>query len=135
MNNRLKMVNQLNPELLSILMAITNVPEYGLSSIIQMPSAIKILYRIFVEDRLALNQYNSDISYIIDLVKDYSKKQIDDIEIKQRFQVIDMIYLYNMMKSISMELYEKVDDLYNPKMVKDVNEKFFSDYPLDLNVL
>ncbi len=40
-----------------------------------------------------------------------------------------------MMKSISMELYEKVDDLYNPKMVKDVNEKFFNDYPLDLNVL
>ena len=134
-NKRLQDISQINPELLSLLLSITKVPKYGLPSILQVPMAINIMKKIFVDDKLALNQYNSDVAHIVELIKGYTKKQIESFEIIQRFKVIDAIYLYNSLKALAMETYTKVDDLYNPKMIKEVNEKFFKHYPLDLNVL
>ncbi|MDD3122010.1 MAG: hypothetical protein PHC62_00675 [Candidatus Izemoplasmatales bacterium] len=132
---RLDKINALSPELLSVLMAITKSSEYGYGSELLFPAAINILYKLIVEDKLALNQYNTNINDLMTLISMNTTKQVDPHELIKRFRTLDLMYQYNNMVSMNLERYQFVDDLYNPDMVKMINEKFFKECPLDLNVL
>lgn len=135
LNKRMQLLNQINPEFLSALLTVTRVPEYGMQSILQIPYTISLFYKMIVEDKFVLNQYNSNIENMVEIISGYIKKKINKDQIVRRFKVLDIPYQYNMFKIANIEVYEKVDDLYNANMIKEINEKFFKHYPLDLNVL
>lgn len=132
---RIETVSQVHPELFSVLLAIAKVPDYGYPSELKVPAAIKTLYQMVVKDKMVLNGYNHDIRELMTTLQSYITKQLDIENLVNRFKTLDVIYLYNMIVSINIELYTHIEDLYNPNMVKKINEKFFKEYPLDLNVL
>ena len=138
MEQRYQKISMISPELFSALLSIIGCHEYGYKSVISFPAAINVLYKIIIENQLLLNQYNYSPLDLFRLVEEYTKtkRNINIVELESRFRTIDTIYLYDQMQAINMELITKIpEDLYAPEMLKKINEKFFADNPLDLNVL
>ena len=136
LKNRLDKVSAINPGLYSLFLAMTKVPERGYPSIMNIPSAINILYNILVEERLELNAYTTYPLNLLNLVAERSSNyKFNSTEIENRFRAIDSYYLLNNLRLTKVEEYRFVKDLYNPSLLKELNEKFFSEIPLDLNAL
>lgn len=138
MRQRYQKIGEINPELFSILLSIIGCPEYGYRSVLHTRIAIDVLHKIVVEDQMLLNQYNYNPLEMFRLISELSRtrKNINIVELESRFRTLDTVYLYDQMQAINMELMTKVpEDLYAPEMLKNINERFFKDNPLDLNVL
>lgn len=138
MKERYQKISAINPELFSVVLSIIGCNEYNYKYVLQIPSTINILYKIFIEDQLLLNQYNYNPLEVFRLVSNNAKTKnnINIVELESRFRTMDTIYLYDQMQAINMELMTKIpEDLYAPELVKKINEKFFKENPLDLNVL
>lgn len=131
--NTLSQLSYLNPSLLSLIMAINGLPSKKLLTLFNITTAVGRLY-LAVSDHRIINDYNSDIDYVYNQLQLYSK--IDSANFKYRFNAVDLVFqhrLYSMMaesKDISWLI-----NLQDPNTVKDINNKYFIDNPLDLNAL
>lgn len=138
MTQRYQKICTINPELFSALLSIIGCNEYGYNSVLPFPTTINAFYKIIIENQLVLNQYSYNPLELFKLVVENvnTKKNINIVELESRFRTLDTIYLYDQMQAINMELMTKLpEDLYAPEMLKKINEKFFRNNPLDLNVL
>lgn len=138
MKKRLEKLQKLSPELLSAFLTFTGVGEYDLPAITRFPTTLNDFYKIFVEENFLLNGYNNDIEYLIKMVQGIStssKINIDPAYVLKRFNLLDLYSNYYTLAYNNVERYVAVDDLYQPDMVKDINNRFFASCPLDLNVL
>lgn len=138
MNKRLEKIGKISPELYSAFLTFTGVGEYNLPAITKFPTTLNDFHKVFVEEQFLLNQYNNDIEYLIQMIQGVSsskKSEIDPRYVLTRFSLIDLISNYNALVFNNIERYVEVEDLYQPDMVKDINERFFTKCPLDLNVL
>ena len=82
-----------------------------------------------------LNDYNTDINYVYDQLELFSK--IDPDNFRCRFNAVDLIYqnrLYNMNMAESKDISWCID-LRDPDTVRNINNKYFANNPLDLNAL
>lgn len=135
---RLEKISQLSPELLSAFLTFTGIGEYNLASITRFPTTLNDFYKIFVEEQFLLNKYNNDIEYLIKMIQGVSSGQKANINPKYvltRFSLLDLYSNYYSLVYNNIERYVAVEDLYQPDMVKDINNQFFTSCPLDLNVL
>ena len=69
------------------------------------------------------------------LVSSGQKANINPKYVLTRFSLLDLYSNYYSLVYNNIERYVAVEDLYQPDMVKDINNQFFTNCPLDLNVL
>lgn len=123
----------INSELLSVLLTLTGLPEYNIVKIFNATTAINKLYSA-INNNSIINAYNSDIARV------YNSLQISDVVnyniYENRFNAIDIVNqnrLYSTTaESLDITWYINLND---PKTLKDINNKYFIDNPLDLNSL
>lgn len=126
-------LNSINPKLLSVLLTLTGLPEYNIDRVFNITTAINKVYNA-VSNNTILNGYNSDI------VRIYNSLSIDDTinyqTFENRFNAIDITVQHRLYttsaESLDFTWYINLDD---PKTLKDINNKYFIDNPLDLNSL
>lgn len=127
-------LSKINPQLLSILMTMTGINEYNMNMIVNSTKAIRMLYEAIISNKM-LNAYSYDVDYIYKSI-DRLDKYIDQTSFLFRFKAIDLVYQH-MIYSNSPEAldYSWQIDLYDPDTVREINDKYFFDNPLDLNSL
>lgn len=127
--------NSISYELLPLINALTRVPERGIPSLHQLPTAISAIYKL-VSGKLIMNSYTNDIEYICNLL---IKKKLLNVKdpslIRARFNAIDLDTQFIAWQSMGMASYTGMVNLYDPEAVKEISMKYFKDNPLDLNVL
>lgn len=125
-------LSAINPELLSVLIALNGFPQYNIKSIVNINTAISLLNDAINNNRL-LNKRITDIRYLYKQlygIENYT----DETLFINRFNAIDILFnyaIYNSSiesKDISWNL-----NLSDAKTIKDINNKFFANNPLDLN--
>lgn len=127
----------MHPELLSTFMALNGCKDKAVPSFVNIDKASRILDAA-INMNLILNRYQSNAAWLYD-----SLCKISDINrsfsletFVNRFNGLDLVYqhmLYSNMiesKDISWNL-----NLRDPDTVRDINNKYFIDNPLDLNNL
>ena len=134
MDKAIDNLSRLSPELLSLLIAMTGLPSHNLRTVMNGSVAARLLCDAIDNNRL-INNYNSDTDYIYDQLTGINK-YIDPMSLKYRFQCVDLVFqnrVYNMSaESRDMTWYI---NLHDPNTVKDINNKYFVNNPLDLNNL
>lgn len=131
-------IDKINPELFSAFLSLIGCVEYGYNAVLSFPSALNAMYKVIVEKGLYLNQYTYNPLELFRLIYDNlnTQRSMNIVELESRFRTLDTIYLYDQMQAIDLELLKKIpNDLYNPDLLKRLNEKYFTENPLDLNVL
>ena len=123
----------INPQLLSLIMTLTNLPSKRVISLFNLSGGINRVYELISTGKI-LNKYNNDIDFIYDNLSIDNK--IDKLNFKYRFCAIDLVYQNRLYSSLA----ESKDntfmiDLNNKEEVQMINNKYFFDNPLDLNNL
>lgn len=126
--------NNISPGLISTIFALNRLPERSIRNIYSLDVVVRML-SLMIQDRVIINDYNSDIHYILDKVNEYhkSKKRLNKEEIVLRFKAIDLLFQYGIYNSNKEKnMYMGIVNLYNPEEVKSLNSTLFKDTPLDL---
>lgn len=132
-NKTMSQVAEINPKLLSLIMTLNGLPSKKLLTLFNTTTAVGRVYNA-IKGNLIINDYNTDIDYVYNQLQISNK--IDAYNFKYRFNAVDLVFqhrLYTMMaesKDISWLI-----NLNDPDTVKDINNKYFIDNPLDLNAL
>lgn len=121
--------------LLPMLMAMTRVPSRSLKNIMNIPSAIQKLEKIWTKPQK--EYYPSDIPNFLKHLLDNSPHFNKAAMIEYRYKACDATNtLYNGYKMHPEYItYNGIVNLYDPDSIKVINNEHFKDCPLDLNVL
>ena len=127
-------INELNPEILSLLITLTGLPQKKLLTLYNAPTAINKLHDAVINYKI-INGYNSDLDYIYKVLGIPNSK-IDLVNFKYRFNAVDLQYQH----SIYTYMPEYNDMSWNINLndantIKEINNKYFIDNPLYLNQL
>lgn len=127
--------NFLNYGLASLILALSNVPERNIKSLLNINTTISILEDAVNNYKIS-NEYNYHIMNLWDGLKNYEPiYKIGQSVFENRFKAVDlkfqsMVYS-NTLESDSIQF----NNLYDPDAVRAINNKYFRDNPLDLNAL
>ena len=124
----------ISPELLGLLISITNLPSRDLKSIMSANKAINTIYGLIEREELA-NQYSGIITYLYNKI--FNGLNSTSLEtFKLRFKAVDLNqnYLYYSNTPYGSDLSYK-SDLQDPETVQAINNQYFKDTPIDLNRL
>lgn len=132
-DNTLLRLKYINPKLLSLIISLNGLPSKNLLTLFNITTAVERIWRL-TKDNIIINDYNSDIDYV------YNKLQIDDkidlFNFKYRFNTVDLVFqhrLYSLMSESKDTSW--LINLRDPDTVKNINNTYFIDNPLDLNSL
>lgn len=132
----------ISPELYSIYMTLAGCKDRNIKGIINYPKSNNIISTL-VNNSKILNGYNSsfgvspvDFGVFIDYINHSSMEDMY-MMLYNRFTAIDLVYQCNMFRIEPSynNLEKNIIDLYDPKEVQEINNRYFKKYPLDLNVL
>ena len=134
----LPMLEKINPELLSFFIILAGVKrkEKNIVKLMNIDKLCELLYEAITINP-SLNRYNEDIEELYNAMKLYKLIKAIDLNIlKYKFKAIDLIYNYGVYKSTTFYL----DDSYlinieDSKTMKQINQEYFKDNPLDLERL
>lgn len=124
-----------NPEILSLLISLTNLPERGVRSILNISTAVNLINNA-IADRKIINGYNTDIGYVASMICT-GKIANQFLLFINRFKALDIKFQHSILYH-SVEASTNMDsvvNLYDPETVKLLNNKYFRTNPLDLNRL
>lgn len=127
-------LSKINPSLCSLMITLTGLPSYNMRSLFNVRTSSKMILDTIESGRM-LNDYSSDITTIYNSIAGLNQK-IDLSKFVFRFKAADIIsqhMLYNSTieaKDITWHV-----NFNDPKTVRDINNKYFIDNPLDLNNL
>ena len=126
----------ITPNLIPMLMGMTRVPTRSLQTIMNIPSALKKLSSD-IHGTIAISYYPSDIPSFLRYILKNSKYDKQQSRIHYRYQACDATgTLYAGYKMHPEYLtYNGIINLYDPNSIKVINNEYFKDCPLDLNVL
>ena len=130
----LEYMKNINPQHLSLLMALTGNSQFNLHSEVSTTVAIRILYEAITSGKI-LNTHVMDIDYA------YSKmpelfNYIDGKTFNNRYKACDIIYQHLLYSQMPEALdYTWMVNFKDPTTVQDINNRYFVDNPLDLNSL
>ena len=140
-NGELKLKKQLDisldPLVFSIYQSISGVRSRSMNALLNANTSMKFIYDA-ISTNVFSTGYNANAIFCtepnpFDILCENSK--VDPFEVINRFAAIDLIYqtsLYN--NSIkSKEVMLSITNLYDPQTVRNINDKYFDRYPLDLN--
>jgi hypothetical protein len=125
---------KINPELLSVLIALTGFPSYNMKTVCNITVASRMLADAVTSGRI-INRYNTDIDYVYNALEGLDK-YIDPVTFKYRFNAVDLVFQHRIYNS-SAEARDItwIVDLENKFEVQRINNQYFIDNPLDLNNL
>lgn len=130
----LEYMKSINPQHLSLLMALTGNSQYNLHSTVSTTVAIRILYEAITSCKV-LNAHVTDIEYAYNNMPELVK-YISDINLKNRYRACDIIYQHLLYTQMPEALdYTWMVNFKDPATVQDINNRYFVDNPLDLNSL
>lgn len=117
-------VEDLSPRLLSLLMALTNLPERNVKSIFNIQKALEII-RFGINNKKILNDYNTDISSLISELS--NSKGINSTIIQSRYRAIDVIYQHSIYTTTTNSKLNTIPivNLYDPESVQQINNEYF----------
>lgn len=128
----------LDVKMFSIFQAISGVKTRNLNSITNANTTIAILEEATGLNTFA-NGYNANSIFYLEpnpftLISRF-QDEVKAAEITNRFAAIDLPYQTSLYKaSINyMELEKSIINLYNPQEIRNINDRYFTEYPLDLN--
>lgn len=124
---------EINPRLLSVLISLTGLPEKRLVTLLNTTTATNKLYGL-IQDNKIINDYNSDIDYLYNLLD--IQKNIDPTTFKYRFNAVDLKFQHNIyLNSVESKDTTWFINLYDKQAMQDINNKYFADNPLNLDLL
>lgn len=137
LNIHKKIDTTLDPKMFSVYQSICGVKTRSLNAIKNANSTIKILENA-ISSNIFSNGYNANsILYInpnpFELLFDGSS--INPAIVTNRFAAIDLPFqtmIYKLSTNYRL-LNSNFINLYDPQEVRNINDKYFQDYPLDLN--
>lgn len=126
--------NLMHPGLLSLMITLTGLPSYNFTTLMNASTASKFIVDAISNNRI-INGYNSDIDFVYNALIGL-EKYIDPTTFKYRFNAVDLVTQYRIYNSSA----ESRDitwliNLNDPDTVREINDKYFFDNPLDLNSL
>lgn len=126
----------MNSELLSFIMSITRMPERSVKSIVSIPKIVKLLSKLLSEN-IILNQRNTDIDRLSNLLFQEEENQIPGVTIDFRFKAIDIPFQYSVFVNSPEYLTYKgvITNLYDPDALSEINNKYFANVPIILENL
>ena len=128
---------RLNVKMFSIYQAISGVKSRSIKSIKNGNATIGILENA-VDQNIFSNGYNASFSMMypdLSPLQFIADSTIPVDEVIKRFRSIDLTFqttLYEV-NSSSIRVSERLINLYNPQEVRNINDRYFTAYPLDLN--
>lgn len=125
---------KLSPELYTLIITLNNLPERNIKTLYNINKIINSLESA-VDNNKILNQYNSDIHYICNVLRD--NMELNEAEITNRFRAIDIPFQHGLFfNSIEKDLVElSLVDKVDPNAVRYINNTEFETNPLNLNNL
>ena len=130
----LEYLRVINPQYLSLLMALTGNKQFNLVSRVSSTVAIRIIYEAITSSKI-LNSQTADIYYLYGSTPDLSK-YVNDIILSVRYKACDLIYQHLLYTQMPEALdYTWMVNFNDPATVQDINNRYFIDNPLDLNSL
>lgn len=123
----------LSPKTLSLIMALSSVKERNIKSMLNINSAINMIYDA-IKDYKLLNGYNSDYDIIWNAL-DHKKIKVSQLNFTYRMKAIDIAFQHSIFINTPECKDIKLTNLYDPNAVKEINNKYFINNPLDLNRL
>ena len=125
----------INPELLYVVMALSNVPERNIKSLLNFNNAIDVIQRAVDSMRL-VNEYNFHTNSIWMAINDVKQiANVGEILIDHRIKAIDLAFQSSVYSNTVEASLLNFENLYDPNTVIKINEKYFINNPLDLEAL
>lgn len=128
----------LHHQMFSIYQAIAGVKSRSIPSIKNGNTTVTLLEKA-IRENMFPNGYNASFTmldiYNSPLCKLINDKNTSPIEIVQRFRSIDLTYQTGIYEASAncIKASEGLINLYNPQEVRNINDRYFTVYPLDLN--
>lgn len=127
-------LSKISPQLLSVIMTMAGLNDYNVNMVVNSTKAIRLLHDSIMSNKI-LNAYNGDCNYVYSNIDELSK-YIDQTSFSFRFKAIDLVYQHMIYSQSPESLdYTWQIDLNDPNTVREINDKYFFDNPLDLNSL
>lgn len=133
-----KEVPHIDYKLMNVYQTISGVRDRSIPSLINATNAVKKI-KYLVDCGLLLDGYNSygllKNNSQTEICRVYSLMGLDEEACMNRMYVIDLLsslYKYSNTPQ-ALELSKSIVNLYDPETVKNINNKYFDIYPLDLN--
>ena len=132
-DNTLLRLKDINPKLLSLIISLNGLPSKKLLTMVNITTAIGRVYKAITENKI-INGYNTDINFVYNQLELFST--IDQDNFRLRFNAVDLVFQHR----LYCNMFESKDiswliDLRDPDTVRNINNKYFTDNPLDLNAL
>lgn len=127
-----KRSDMLSPNLLSLIMAMNNLPERNIDTMLNITKTINYLEEM-ISNNLMINGYNTDILYIGNHI---CKNEIgfSSMILNNRFKAIDIVS-QQLLYMTTNKSYKEIVNLNDPNTVRQINNEYFVENPLDLNRL
>lgn len=137
----LKLEKQLDTTLdihmFSIYQAISGVRSRSMNSLKTANQTIKLLEDA-IRQNIFYNGYNANAIFYSNpnaFMRLFDNTKIDSAVVTNRFAAIDLAFQTMLFDSTinSKEIVSGIINLYNPQEVRNINDRYFRQYPLDLN--
>ena len=127
--------NKLNSELFSAVLALTGMGDRNIKSSANIKQAGNLLIDA-IDGRLMLNTYNRDPGFLYSAITQYNTLKIAGVTFEHRFKAIDLLFQHSIyMESPVSKDYSSIVNLFDDNAVREINDKYFKNAPLDLNSL
>lgn len=125
-----------DPEQLSVLMALTRVPSRNIKTFYQINTAITKLIKGY-ESGLSRRYPWDQQKFAEELLLVNGERKRDPYELRCRIQACDTVYGQYLAYTETAEFktYKGIVNIYDPRGIKEINDTHFKSCPLDLNVL
>ena len=129
-------LQNLNPELISLLMTLAGLHSRGVRPVINITSSLREMVKM-IQNRLIINGYNSMIDYPINVYKMHPTMVMNKVEILSRYKGLDLRLQHMLfMQSIyPASIGGSIIDLIDDEGFRFIAGKYYSKYPIDLNNL
>ena len=118
--------------LLSSILALNNVPERSLKTVLPISTVIKLL-KMGVLEKSIFNGHNNDIMNIINTFDMENKAKCIKACTQERFKAIDIVYQHAIYSTHPDKfLYKGFQNLYDPQGLHYVVSEYFKDCPINL---
>lgn len=125
-------------DIIGIIMALTRVPTRGLKSMYSLDNTLNILDFRIANTSIPLKYPWDPNLFFNGLDRCVSGSINKDIpQLVNRFKAVDSVFfqVLGYKEMPESKLYNGIINLYDPKGMQEINERYFKDYPLDLEVL
>lgn len=117
-------VRDIHSSLLSLLMALTNLPERNIKAVFNIQKGLDVI-RNGIENKKILNGYNTDIRPLLQDLN--STRGINSTSLEFRFKALDIVYQHSIYMNTTNAQVNTIPlvNLHDPDSVKQINNEFF----------